>query len=606
MSAEKESISDMAERISLLNAELQRRESEIEGLRSELQRVTKRAHDLEGSRRAMLYMLEDLNESTAEKTRLYERIKEEVEVSNSLLTMAETLNTSLEEKDLIRNVLELAPRYMKFDRIGVLFYDEPLRRFTFSGGYGFSSVEEGMLLSRSYKEKDIPALAGLLKGETVIVNDSTEDAQAGSEIVDIFGRSHLVMVPISFRGRILGGLFGNYRAVREIDKKDVSLLKGLAHGIAIALQNSRLYRESVERLMELTGKIETIKTMAQLDKEILSTIDKHGILDTATALVNRIIPCERASVSLRDRGECRVISEWGAGKFNGKSYSLSGCSCQSIERSRSSVYLSDISSDNCPYHADLAALGIKSALMVPLVVKSEVIGFLDIATMHQGILTPAHLTNAENIASQITVALENSRLYEELQQLLISTITSLASAIDAKSPWTKGHSERVTLYAIEIGKEMGLSHKEIEDLRLAGLLHDVGKIGTYDALLDKPGSFTPEEFELVKQHPRKGVDILSPIKQLEQILPAILHHHERMDGKGYPEGLSGEEIPLCARILSVADSFDAMTADRPYRISQGKEYAVSEFKRCAGTQFDARVVEAFLKVLDRSRSGIDK
>ncbi len=190
---------------------------------------------------------------------------------------------------------------------------------------------------------------------------------------------------------------------------------------------------------------------------------------------------------------------------------------------------------------------------------------------------------------------------EELEHLLISTITSLASAIDAKSPWTKGHSERVTRYAVEIAKEMGLKDQGIEQLRLSGLLHDVGKIGTFDIVLDKPGKLTDEEFEIVKKHPGKGAEILAPIRQLADIIPAVLHHHERYDGKGYPHGLKYEEIPLQARILCVADSFDSMTADRPYRSSPGKEYAISEFKRCCGTQFDPKVVDAFLRVLNRKR-----
>lgn len=197
------------------------------------------------------------------------------------------------------------------------------------------------------------------------------------------------------------------------------------------------------------------------------------------------------------------------------------------------------------------------------------------------------------------MALENARLYEDLQQLLINTITSLASAIDAKSPWTKGHSERVTKFAVEIAREIGLRDKDLEYIKLCSLLHDIGKIGIYDDVLDKADKLTDEEFELVKKHTEKGAEILKPIKQLQDVILGVLHHHERYDGKGYPEGLRGEDIPLCARILSVADSFDSMTADRPYRPSPGKEFAISEIKRCSGTQYDPKVVEAFLKILSR-------
>ncbi|MEW6068366.1 MAG: HD domain-containing phosphohydrolase [Nitrospirota bacterium] len=132
----------------------------------------------------------------------------------------------------------------------------------------------------------------------------------------------------------------------------------------------------------------------------------------------------------------------------------------------------------------------------------------------------------------------------------------------------------------------------------ASLLHDVGKIGTYDSLLDKQGNLTSEEFEIVKKHPVQGVDILKEIKQLKNILPIIRHHHERIDGKGYPDGIIGEKIPLGSRILHIVDSFDAMTEDRPYRISRGIEYAKSELKRCAGSQFDAELVNVFLRIIE--------
>jgi putative nucleotidyltransferase with HDIG domain len=187
--------------------------------------------------------------------------------------------------------------------------------------------------------------------------------------------------------------------------------------------------------------------------------------------------------------------------------------------------------------------------------------------------------------------------YKELREIYQGLILSFVSALDAKSPWTKGHSERVTDYAIKIAREIGLHENDIEILTTAALLHDIGKIGTYDTVLDKPGRLTEEEFALVKMHPGKGAEILRPIRQFEPILSIIRHHHERIDGKGYPDGLKGDEIPFFSRIIHVADSFDAMTADRPYRQAPGKEFAISEFKKYNGIQFDKQAVEAFLRYL---------
>lgn len=188
--------------------------------------------------------------------------------------------------------------------------------------------------------------------------------------------------------------------------------------------------------------------------------------------------------------------------------------------------------------------------------------------------------------------------YKDLQGVHNSLIMAFSNTIDAKSRWTKGHSERVTEYAIMIAREMELNETEIKTLRTATLLHDIGKIGTYDAILDKPDSLTKEEYEMVKKHTIHGEEILRPIKGLEPILPVIRAHHERVDGKGYPDGLKGDKIPLLAKIVSVADTYDSMTADRPYRRSPGREYAISELKRCSGTQFDSDVVDAFLLGLE--------
>ncbi len=190
------------------------------------------------------------------------------------------------------------------------------------------------------------------------------------------------------------------------------------------------------------------------------------------------------------------------------------------------------------------------------------------------------------------------RSNEELEVLFLGLVEALVSALDAKSPWTKGHSERVAHYAELIAREMDFKDEDLKKIRLAGLLHDIGKIGTYDELLEKPERLTDEEFEIIKQHPSQGAKILEGIKQLHEIIPVVRHHHERMDGKGYPDGIGGEDLPVYARIMHVADSFDSMTSDRPYRKAPGKDYAVSEFVQYSGVQFDAGVVKAFMKVLE--------
>lgn len=189
--------------------------------------------------------------------------------------------------------------------------------------------------------------------------------------------------------------------------------------------------------------------------------------------------------------------------------------------------------------------------------------------------------------------------YEDLKDLFINLIKTMVRALDAKSNWTKGHSERVTQYALSIGREMGLDEDALESLKLSALLHDIGKIGTYDVILEKPDKLTPKEIKLIQEHPIKGASILAPIEQLKEILPIIRSHHEKINGTGYPDGLNREKLPLLARILHVADVYDALTVDRPYRKALSRKSAIAELKRSSGAEFDPEVVEAFLKALEK-------
>jgi len=181
---------------------------------------------------------------------------------------------------------------------------------------------------------------------------------------------------------------------------------------------------------------------------------------------------------------------------------------------------------------------------------------------------------------------------EENRELFIGSIRMLAAAIDEKDPYTRGHSGRVAKYSTLIGQELGLSTEELDKLRIAALLHDVGKIGVEDRVLKKPGSLTPEEFGLMKQHTVKGANIMRPVSQLKEMLPGIELHHEHMDGRGYPYGLQGQQIPLMARIIGVADTLDAMTTNRPYQTAMELDYAMDRIRALTGSKFDAVVVTA--------------
>lgn len=194
----------------------------------------------------------------------------------------------------------------------------------------------------------------------------------------------------------------------------------------------------------------------------------------------------------------------------------------------------------------------------------------------------------------------------ENHQLFISSVRMLAAAIDAKDPYTRGHSERVARYSIAIGKNLSLPEREMRNLRISALLHDVGKIGIDDRILRKPGALSEDEFEVMKGHPAKGAAIMSGVAQLIDIVPGMKYHHEKWAGGGYPDGLEGEQIPMQARIVAIADTFDAMTTNRPYQKAMELGYVVEKIRTFAGTRFDPAVVEAFINAVSRGDIQIEE
>jgi putative nucleotidyltransferase with HDIG domain len=189
----------------------------------------------------------------------------------------------------------------------------------------------------------------------------------------------------------------------------------------------------------------------------------------------------------------------------------------------------------------------------------------------------------------------------ENRELFLGSIRMLAAAIDEKDPYTRGHSSRVAKYAMILGDGLGLTAEELDKLRISALLHDVGKIGVDDRVLKKPGKLTDEEFELMKQHTVKGANIMRPVAQLKEMLPGIELHHERMDGQGYPYGLHGDQIPMMARIIAVADTLDAITTNRPYQSAMDLEFALDRVRALATTRFDPQVVAALESAIHSGR-----
>ncbi|MGE4579608.1 MAG: HD domain-containing phosphohydrolase [Desulfuromonadales bacterium] len=257
-----------------------------------------------------------------------------------------------------------------------------------------------------------------------------------------------------------------------------------------------------------------------------------------------------------------------------------------------------------PRFDEFSYFGFKreTVMYAPLMVKNEVSGIICMANRTDGIAFASEdLDLLSTIASQASVAINNANLYQEQEATYLSTVQALVSAIEANDAYTRGHSDRVRRYSIELAKHMGLHESSVRRLEQAAILHDIGKIGIAATILHKEEALSPPEIEALRQHPVIGVRILEPIRFFGDITKIIEQHHEQFDGNGYPHGIAGDDICLEARILAVADTFDAMTSDRPYRKALSCELAIEEIEEQSGIQFDPEVTEAFIELCRKNR-----
>ncbi len=245
-----------------------------------------------------------------------------------------------------------------------------------------------------------------------------------------------------------------------------------------------------------------------------------------------------------------------------------------------------------------AAEQFRNCIVTPGSLLQNVNGVVIAADKTNGDFDDEDVRSVLAVGSQAGVATENSRLRRQLQQAYLATVSVMADAMEAKDSYTQGHSEAVSRYARLIGRHLNLSDLERSVVSYAALLHDIGKIGVSDGLLNKPGPLTPEERELVRAHVRLGHDLIRHIPALQPVAEAVLHHHECYDGTGYPDGLAGDAIPIAARIVCVVDAYSAIITRRSYKEAYSEDWARAELRRCAGIQFDPRIVDAFLYVLD--------
>ncbi len=411
------------------------------------------------------------------------------------------------------------------------------------------------------------------------------------------GCSMRVLVPLASDGVVIAVIMLGPKLSGEVfTSNDDSFLEILSDEASIGMKNAHLFDERNQRVRELSA----LNTMSSaLGREMVL----DSVLERALRQVMKVTHADCGSIMLMDDASQTLTIK----AADGLPADVVETTCTRIgegiagwvAQHRKALVL--VNAADSGFGVELARDGVRAALCVPLVHKGRITGVLNISRRRSGeAFSRENLKVVTAFAGQLAVAIENARLYEDLESTFIGTIGALAAAVDAKDPYTFGHSSDVTQYSLAIAAELCVPDAETERLRIAALLHDIGKIGIDSSILNKPGTLTDEEYAIIKSHPDIAANILGTLDFLEDVVPLVQHHHEYFDGGGYPAGIAGEAIPLGARIISVADAFNAMTSDRPYRAALSRETALAELKRNAGTQFDPKVVEAFEGIILRT------
>ena len=364
-----------------------------------------------------------------------------------------------------------------------------------------------------------------------------------------------------------------------------------------------------EMASRLGKQFNALETIAEIDRTILSSLDIEKIVRAVLRRTCDLFECHALSITLVSPDQQKVPRTYTlrAGAGNMPWVETTFLDSRDFRRFKADPDILEIGPDDGappPFLATLSRCGCRSFAIFPMFINDEPAGAIALGFENDLPLDDDDLRQGRQLSDQVAVALSNTHLVEDLDALNWGALTALARTVDAKSPWTAGHSERVTAMGLKIGEFMKLGKDELDVMHRGGLLHDIGKIGVPAAILDKPARLTEDEYDLIKKHPEIGANILQPIAAYADVIPIVRQHHERWDGSGYPDGLAGDQIHPHARIFAVADVYDAMISDRPYRPGMAIEEVIRTIVAGDGAEFEPAVVAAFLGVMTEEGLGL--
>lgn len=497
---------------------------------------------------------------------------------------------------VINAIIQIAADAMRAEIFSILLYSEEKNGLEIIASKGLS---EKVIKNTVIDSDDRISWWVFKEKEPTLIEDLRKQKKFKFSNNPIYKGNSLMCVPIKTSEEVLGVCtVTNHLTGKPFAEENLETLVSMAGQIAIIVDNEIYHQKLIIKMAEL-------ETLYQVSEQVSHSLDLRETLKNIAKLAVDITKTNACSLRLLnlETNELDVMACVGVstGYMRKGSLKIGEGVGGYVAKEGVAVAIPNLKKDKrVEYTSYLEEEGLMSLVSVPI--KSEdgnVVGIISVYRKEEHEFPKETVELLSTFANNVSVAIKNARLFETIKRNYYDTIQSLALALEARDKYTRGHSERVTDFAVRIAEEMGISESEIETLRFAGKLHDIGKIAIPDSILLKKGKLTLSEYADIKAHPVKGTELLEPLEFLKNILPHIKHHHERYDGKGYPEGLSENSIPVPARILAVADAFDAMTSERPYRNAMPEAQALEELEKNVGSQFDPQVVAAFKNIINK-------
>lgn len=538
-----------------------------------------------------------------EISRLSKVSQEKLQELNKLNKIGKLLTASFDIDQILKIIVNTIKEMINIEFGALLLLDEQNKlNVTLIVPLNLSENLTDQFETKMVETMNILTMEDIPRVKTRVIEIENHDwLNKNDKIQDINAIKSLITVPLIVRENIAGLLNVAHSDENFFSKDNLRTLSTFATQISIALENAKSYNSLTARIKEQNLLMEVSKTLA-------STLELEKVLEMIVKITADLLDIKLCCIRLYDKktDEFVIKSYFGLSdkmRMNCRIKNHQGLIGHVFETEKPAA-VHDISLEKRILHSDmLEQEGIKSLVAVPISIKDIKLGVILGYSTKIRYFTENEINLLGTIGRQAATAIENARLYTFMHENFLNTIKALSAAIDTKDHYTHGHSKNVMDYSAYIAKELGMTPVEVEIIRFAGLLHDIGKIGVSESILSKKSGLNDEEFAIISTHPRLGAMIMDSVDFLKQISPITYHHHERWDGRGYPMGLKGKDIPLGARIICVADSFDAITSKRSYSDAKGEEFGLNEIIKCSGTQFDPSIVDAFIKVMEKKKNG---